>query len=1100
MLLLFLSELILAQDIVMGKGSLVKTCKGQFFDSGGAKGNYSVGENSTMTICSDGSSSLSHISLSFSGLDLSQGDKLCFYDGPNTQSKLIVCNDNLPKVFIVQASAANSSGCITIDFKSTNSKASTGWAASVQCVPSCQRIEAEITNTTPKEIPIDTGWIDICPYETVQFEGNAIFPQNGVKYNQSVQNSIFEWNFGDGNNQLGKNTQHTYTKSGGFIATLIVKDQLGCKSTNYIRKKIRVASAPTFNGKAPSQNYCIGDTIRLKANLNSYNKNANLNVIPNPLIFNPSGIRSDSLALPDGDGTSYKTSIRFSDFAPGSTLTNISDLLRIGVNMEHSWMRDLQISIECPNGQTAVLHNYQGRIGKKIVIGQPIETDTIIPKPGKGFDYYWKYNAINDPWLQWANNNPSKSVLPSGDYRPYESFSKLIGCPLNGDWSIIVQDLWSKDNGFIFNWSIDFNPSLLPNNESYLSSILDSKWESNKSTIYTSKDSLLAIAKEAGSQSYKFVVFDEFGCTYDTTLSINILSPTNPLCKSCTSNNLMQNEYTICKGEILNLNAAVNSGILSVPFSATPNYKFGFSNHPPSIPYISELPISNLFPLTITDITKDIKSVCLDIATDYVSDLQIFLESPDGKILELTTNNGGNGKNYENTCFTPKATNSIKNGIAPFNSEYLPEGNWADLNNSSINGKWKLKVSDAFGAGIYGTLNSWNITFNTQNQYKYSWNPPSEISCTSCSNPNVNPTKSTKYVVSISDVYGCNFLDTVKVNVFDKIPAPILSLDTTKIQGTICVKWLPIPGISQYEVNINNTGWVIANGILKHTLNNLQFGKILDIQVRAKDSYCEALPALIQTKYEYCPINIVLDSIALPKCFNTNDACIYVHTKNDFGLVDYTINGNKSNFGFFKNISAGIYQVIATDKLLCSDTLMVDIPRIDSIKIDLQIDSIRCFGQKGAIFVQKSGGSGTLNILWNTTPPTSNTAIANLQKGIYTLTATDSKGCTVVNSVTLNEPPKLNLSASTTNTKCFGSNDGAINLNVSGGTPNYQYFWEDKSKLPSLSNLVAGSYKVSVVDSKYCLDSLKIDINEPPKISANLSNAINYVAKPNQML
>ena len=97
MLLLFLSELILAQDIVMGKGSLVKTCKGQFFDSGGAKGNYSVGENSTMTICSDGSSSLSHISLSFSGLDLSQGDKLCFYDGPNTQSKLIVCNDNLPK-------------------------------------------------------------------------------------------------------------------------------------------------------------------------------------------------------------------------------------------------------------------------------------------------------------------------------------------------------------------------------------------------------------------------------------------------------------------------------------------------------------------------------------------------------------------------------------------------------------------------------------------------------------------------------------------------------------------------------------------------------------------------------------------------------------------------------------------------------------------------------------------------------------------------------------------------------------------------------------------------------------------------------------------
>lgn len=1089
-ILLFQTVLLQSQEIIMGKGNFTKTCKGQFFDSGGAKGNYTSGESNTMTICSDGSASLSHISLSFSGLELSQGDKLCFYDGPNTQSKLIVCNDNLPKVFIVQASAANNSGCLTIDFKSVNSKTSSGWSASVQCVPSCQKIDAEIVSTNPNEFPADTGWIDICPYESVQFDGNALFPQNGIKYNQNIQNSIFEWNFGDGNSQIGQKVQHTFSKSGGFIASLTVKDQLGCKNTNYIRKKIRVATAPNFNGKTPNLNYCIGDTIKLKANLNSNNKNANLNIIPNPLVFNPSGIRSDSLALPDGDGTSYKTSIRFTDFAPSSTLTNIADLQKIGVNMEHSWMRDLQISIECPNGQTAILHNYQGRIGKKIVLGQPIETDTIQPKPGKGFDYSWKYNASNDPWLQWANNNPSKTTLPSGDYRPYDSFSKLIGCPLNGDWSIIVQDLWSRDNGFIFNWSINFNPNLLPSKETFLSPISESKWEPNKSTIFANKDSLVAIANEAGTQSYKYLVTDAFGCTYDTTLNINILPPTNPLCKSCSSKNLMKDEYIICNGELLNLNASINNNDLIVPFSATPDYKFGYSNHPPSIPYISEIDVSNLYPLKITDITKDLKSICFDIESDYDNDLQIYLESPDGKILELTTNNGGSGKNYANTCFSPKANISIKNGIAPFNNDYLPEGNWSDLNNCSINGKWKLKVSDAFGAGIFGLLKSWKITFNAQNQYKYSWSPPTEISCTNCSNPNVSPSKSTNYIVNISDLYGCSFTDTVKVKVVDKIPAPILSIDTTKLQGTICVKWEPIQGISLYEVNINNTGWILANGILKHTLTNVQSGILYDIKVRAKNSNCEALPALIQAKYENCPINIQLDSILLPKCYNSIDACIYVHSKDDFGQVKYSVNGIKYDYGYIKNISAGQYQIIATDKLNCKDTIDVVIPKKDSILIEMKIDSIKCFGKKGSIFAQSSGGNGSLNIIWNTNPPVSNPTIGNLQKGSYTLTASDSKGCQEIKTVTLNEPPKISITPTIYTPKCYGGNDGKIEVIITGGTPNYFYKWNNDSINSSINNLRSGNYKLNIYDQNNCKDSIVITLTEPTKLNANLSASV----------
>ena len=49
----------------------------------------------------------------------------------------------------------------------------------------------------------------------------------------------------------------------------------------------------------------------------------------------------------------------------------------------------------------------------------------------------------------------------SGDYQPVGSFDSLVGCTLDGAWSIKVTDLWGADNGYIFGWSLDFNPAII---------------------------------------------------------------------------------------------------------------------------------------------------------------------------------------------------------------------------------------------------------------------------------------------------------------------------------------------------------------------------------------------------------------------------------------------------------------------------------------------------------------------------------------------------------------------------------------------------------------------------------------------------------------
>ncbi len=124
-----------------------------------------------------------------------------------------------------------------------------------------------------------------------------------------------------------------------------------------------------------------------------------------------------------------------------------------------------------------------------------------------------------------------------------------------------------------------------------------------------------------------------------------------------------------------------------------------------------------------------ISSVCFNINHNWVDDLDVYLVSPDGKFMELTTDNGANGDNYTNTCFSPSATQPINYGLpfapasaAPFTGTFQPEGKWEDLLGSPLNGNWHLSVVDDNNA-VIGTMKDWSITFNGSafQTFQYSW-------------------------------------------------------------------------------------------------------------------------------------------------------------------------------------------------------------------------------------------------------------------------------------------------------------------------------------------------------------------------------------------
>ena len=119
---------------------------------------------------------------------------------------------------------------------------------------------------------------------------------------------------------------------------------------------------------------------------------------------------------------------------------------------------------------------------------------------------------------------------------------------------------------------------------------------------------------------------------------------------------------------------------------------------------------------------------CIDITHSYTDDLDFRLIPPNGinhpNGIRISTDNGGSGNDYSNTCFTMDATNSIVNGTAPFEGDYLPQGNnnnnygienFDNLIGESADGIWTLLIrDDAFLD--YGTLNSWSLDFTCESE------------------------------------------------------------------------------------------------------------------------------------------------------------------------------------------------------------------------------------------------------------------------------------------------------------------------------------------------------------------------------------------------
>lgn len=451
----------------------------------------------------------------------------------------------------------------------------TGVFAQSDVLTDCQPFQLVLDTARCSQLPVPnpadgSAYIDICPGTEVNLAVKGIY--SGSTYPQSDATTTFTWHWGLDAVQSGTgldSVAHTIPAGSGCEVTVTATDTIGCTPLQPVIFRIR-SSDNLMTGAFNIPELCMGET--LTPSVGTENSN---NIVIQPVDFlEPASLSvHDTVFLPDGEncppyGYYYRSNVTFTQFPPGATLTSANDILYVRLKMEHSAMEDIKIQIFCPNNNSATIlpqPNFESTFDYstspptpqyfRVNLGSAYRPD--------GGSCNAALNPIGEPWnYVWSNNNTlgyqyaadngnlfsssnfighynphwDTQLSPFFDtfhsysvdstnvaqmtqvYHPYQNFSSLVGCPLNGNWYIQVQDMLEYDNGYIVEWELALNPQLMP-----------SAWGYNvgMDTFYLSGSNVTdghnIVAGSPGDQNVALTVIDDFGCQYDTSFSVTVL-------------------------------------------------------------------------------------------------------------------------------------------------------------------------------------------------------------------------------------------------------------------------------------------------------------------------------------------------------------------------------------------------------------------------------------------------------------------------------------------------------------------------------------------------------------------------------------------------
>jgi gliding motility-associated-like protein len=232
-------------------------------------------------------------------------------------------------------------------------------------------------------------------------------------------------------------------------------------------------------------------------------------------------------------------------------------------------------------------------------------------------------------------------------------------------------------------------------------------------------------------------------------------------------------------------------------------------------------------------------------------------------------------------------------------------------------------------------------------------------------------------------------------------------------------------------------------------------------------------------------------------CFGGNTGTATVIASGGTAGYSYAWSPSGGNASTASILLAGNYTVTVTDANGCTTTDTVNVNQPSALSLTTQSTDASCNQSDGSVSVQASGGTGPYAYQWASPNGPATSAWSNIPAGSYTVLVTDANGCFDTISQIVNTSNAVLTSVnSTSNVLCFGANDGAIDILVTGGTPGYTYAWTPNvSSSNNATGIPAGNYTVTVTDAIGCTSSISVSITQPTQLNVSASASATNVCQ-----
>ena len=580
-------------------------------------------------------------------------------------------------------------------------------------------------------------------------------------------------------------------------------------------------------------------------------------------------------------------------------------------------------------------------------------------------------------------------------------------------------------------------------------------WNSPPTVGSTTNTATSSFASGLCDSSYISTVTDAIGCKTITTFSIATVTQ-------------IQDNPTITSATCLGIN---NGTIISMGSGGTPfvtGYLYSIDNG---------LFSGSATSFTFTSLSAGTHTVTIKDSVNCLNTF-VYVIPPNSVIV---SNIAATNVTCFSNCNGTATVSNINGGAAPYTVSWNDPANQTGTFASNLcAGTYTATITDNIGCMALDTISIISpsainpntvVTNPTCGQcdgtitvaptggngatYTYTWSPAGIT-------PTVTNVCAGPYQVNIADNLGCTQTFLIPVSSSN---SPTITVTSTSVTcGGLCdgsATVTAVGGITPYTYlwpSIPSTNSVVAS-----LCANSYFAQVKDAAgCIATQSVTIAAPTSFIISY----------TTTSPNCNLSDGAITATVTGSSTYSYQWSANAGGGNGPNVVNLPAGIYTLIVTDNATgCTQTTTVNLSNNAGATLVTSATDASCFGtcDGTASVVASFGTPPVYTYTWSPSGGNNPTA-SGLCAQPYAVQVSDGSGCIQIAQVTVNQPTKLIASLPTVSPlKCNGDCNGAINTVIFGGTPAYTYSWSTLSTTPSLTNLCAGNYSLTVTDAKNCM-------------------------------